>query len=684
MPLRRSAAGAREDDGAARARPSGRPVTADRVAELWAQGQADTRYAVRRYWVNRAFVEGEQWLDSAYLTGTAGTLVPLRAPVGASRLTINRLRPALRTLVAKLLRRDLVFEVPPEAPDDSSVGGARVAAAVLGAARRDHDWEGMRADECWLLFKAGTAVKALDWDASAGRPLGPSPGGARVGTGDIACSVLSIAQVATHPGARDLERARWWVKGVAMPPEQAQESYGLDQEPVADAISVMSPFEGRLRTGVDGAGLPGRLVMVLTYYERPAGRSPGQVATVIGGKVVDGPHPWPFPFRDRLNLVVSRETRVEDRWWGHTVLTDAVPVQYAFNRAHSSIDEHMDKAGNARILSEEGTVDPAAWDDDPGSVVEVRAGAQARPAYMAPAAMPGWWRERPDQLRAEMDDVLGVHDVSRGDAPGGASSGIALTILAEHDDTPLGMLAKEMAESWGRYATLVLGLFAAKVTDTREARVERPGLLPEVVRWTGAHFDGQTRAVVPLDSVSPRSRAAAKQEALLLWEKGVIDDPNVFARLADLSGADDFSTDVNPQVALARRENHEMAIGLVAVPERWHNHQVHIAELNRFRTTPRYARLPPWAKGIFEDHAQSHETLAAEEMGRQVAKGAVDPALAVAAQASEPPLAGAPLPPAPAALPPPPPQGPPGGGAGGAGPPFPPAPPATLPSELVG
>jgi hypothetical protein len=43
---------------------------------------------------------------------------------------------------------------------------------------------------------------------------------------------------------------------------------------------------------------------VLTYYERPCKARPdGAIVTVVNDKIVDGPHPWPFPFKDRLNMV---------------------------------------------------------------------------------------------------------------------------------------------------------------------------------------------------------------------------------------------------------------------------------------------------------------------------------------------------------------------------------------------
>ena len=47
--------------------------------------------------------------------------------------------------------------------------------------------------------------------------------------------------------------------------------------------------------------------------------------------------------------------------------------------------------------------------------------------------MPAWWQERPVDLREAIDDIMGVHDVSRGEAPSNIESGYGLSILVEQD-----------------------------------------------------------------------------------------------------------------------------------------------------------------------------------------------------------------------------------------------------------
>lgn len=628
------------------------PITAGNIRARWDDSQRATLKERRDFWINASMLAGEQWLYWA-----DGQLQQMPRDGERVRVSVNRLWPNTRTVIAKLLRRPLIFEVAPSSADDAASGGARIATAVLTDTHVRHRWEHLRRDASYAMWKGGTAVLATEWDPKAGVPLGESGTGAQFGTGDTVECCLDVTQVATEPGARDLEQAYWWIKAVALPPRVVKDMYRLDELPPADAGVMLSPLQRSLVNADRGVqAVP--LTLVLTYYERPGPEhAKGQVATVVASQLVDGPHPWPFPFTDRLNCVVMRETPIDGRWTGDTIVSAAVPVQVALNQSWSSIVEHMKLAGNARLAIPAGSGEE--WNnlsDMPSETVEYL--GQQPPSWISPPSMPQWWIEQPTQLEQRIDDILGVHDISRGETPaGGPNSGIGLTILSEQDDTPLGLMAKESAEAWGRLATLVLEIYADKVTEPRKARVQRQGTAPEVVKWTGKQLADQTTASVPLDAVAPRSRASQMQLALQLKTEFPDLDIKTFARIADLPDAQDLVEAIDMDVVKARRENGEMAADNVVVPASFDDDAKHINEHNNFRKTARYESLPgtpaetaqilaeiPEAeygpKTIVDAHILGHQVNAARKMGAQLAKAQVSPALAGAAQADEPPLAG--------------------------------------------
>ena len=390
--------------------------------------------------------------------------------------------------------------------------------------------------------------------------------------------------------------------------------FGLEKEPTGDANSV----DGIYRLGESARdATDASLTMVLTLYQRPVDGEEGFVAVVVNDQVVRR-DPWPFPFTDRLNVATACVQPLHATWLGHTPVSDAVPIQALYNASWSSIIEHLRQAGNARLWVPMGSVDDIEeLTDTPGEAVEYNPIGNLRPVYESPPAMPDWWIRQPSMLGESLDDVLGVHDVSRGVAPGGVESGVALSILSENDDTPVGAFAKELGECWGRVATMVLQLLEARVIETRTATIVMPSGIPEVVQWSGGDLAGQTTAEVPIDSVLPRSRAAQAAYAMQLYDRGIIKSPQDLAKIADLPDQDDLLEGIDPDTARARRENYQLAVGVVRTVDQIDDHANHMETHRNFMKSDRYEHLNPQAQQLFVAHLAAHEMYAAQQAAQQ-------------------------------------------------------------------
>jgi hypothetical protein len=544
--------------------------------------------------------------------------------------------PKARTLIGQLCARELRFEVLPSSPDDATIRGARIGEAILRDVARRHDWEQTRELINWAVLRGGSGAICVDWDPEAKDSIGQDPvSGKSFGKGDTVETPLSIVEMAVEPGAWDAETARWWIKAKTFPPHQVQAMYHLPHVPPADATAGLTPFQNRLLNDARrGGGERADLTLVLTYYERPNWLRPaGVIATVVNNQIVDGPYDWCFPFQDHLNFALVRETKINSRWTGETVMTAVRPIQTAYNAAWSSIIEHLKLAGNARLMVPASAVDLIdQFSDLPGEVLQFPDGSQL-PAYLTPPVMPQWWVDLPDKLLESMDDIMGLHEVSQGQAPQSVESGIGLSILLENDATPLAKMTKETAAAWSKVATMVLQLYRDNVKNKRQAKVIEPGQSAFMEEWTGADMAGQTTAKVPLDSITYRSRAAQQAFAERAMQMGLIQTAEQFAKLADLPDARDLIEAVSPDVAQARRENHYLSMGEAPVPEPWQDHHVHIQEHNNFRKSVRWELLDKVKKNLIALHIQGHETLSAEQMGEQLNKAQHSPALAAAANA---------------------------------------------------
>ncbi|MDF2732996.1 MAG: hypothetical protein K0S92_1630, partial [Desertimonas sp.] len=470
------------------------PLTAAKVREKWDRSLRHSRIEREQAAVNGMFLRNKHWI---YWNRSAGRLEELPREPSRVRATVPRVGPDSRRIIAKLMRRPLVFDVPPSSPDDASARASRIAESALVEAQRKQSWEDVRHEHANCVWEAGVAGLCVEWDHTVGTPVGMDEQGRPIGTGDVKLSVISIHEIGCEPGTRDLEHARWWIRGVALPPPEVQDLYNLPMEPKADARAIDTIW--RVTDAEQWTNVP--LTMVLTYYERPTGMRPGGVLTVVDGRIVDA-GPWPFPFDDRLNIAIAHVEKIHGKWFGHTPVSDAVGVQALYNASWSSIVEHMKLAGNARLWVPMGSVDDIEdLSDLPGEAVEYNPINGMSPEYKSPPTMPDWWIRQPAMLESAMDDILGVHDVSRGEAPTGVESGIALSILSENDDTPVGALGMALGQCWARTATMILKLWEKNVQESRDATIYWGSNVPEAVRWSGKDLMGQTTVVVPTDSV---------------------------------------------------------------------------------------------------------------------------------------------------------------------------------------
>ncbi len=600
------------------------------VSERWDDAFRHTRDSTKEYHLNHAYLEGYQWME--------WNPIELRVqglPEDDDRIqaTMNHMRANVRTIVSQLTQRELSFEVPPSAYDDATIRAAKVSETLLADLRHQHDWEVLREGHIKSALKGGTAAIAVDWDPKNKTTVE---------------TVLGIPEFVIEPGARDAETARWWIKLQLLPPEEVQSMFPehFDLEPpMADGkTGQRSEYEYRERD------VP--LTRVLTYYERPNPLCPeGKICVEVNKKLLQEVKEWPFPWSHRLNLAVARESLIESEALGSTVLSDARSPQTALNAAWSGFLEHMREASTHRLAVDENWVDAIdSLNDRAGGVIYGPKAKVGAPEYLKAPPIPTGLLDGIHMLKAEIDNLLGVHDVSRGQAPANIESGYGLSILAEKDASPVGRLIKETARAWSRVGWMVLELHQAEATTEREASIPTGGV-PAVRKWKGKDIMGQTRATVPLEAIIPRSQAAQQAWADNAVQMGLIspEDPLAVMRYAKLADMPDHRGIINavlPDAAKATRENEAVVLDEVPLPANFDDHAVHIEIHNEFRKTIQYELLSDEQRTDIDNHVMAHERMAQGILGEQRMATDIDPALGAAPRADgAPPLEG--LPPAP-------------------------------------
>lgn len=598
---------------------------AEAVRESWDVGDHSLIQQRADYWCNLAFYQGHQWVwwDRERRQLNEATR---RSEKERVRATANKVQPRLNSLLGRLTTRPLSFEVRPTAVDDATLQSASIGSHVLEARRNDDGWEELRTDALFSSFLGGTSVVIPDWDERSG---------------EVVLESYNLAEFTLEPGCRRPRDARWMMVARAMPPRQVQAHYGMAEAPKAAQGEVSSPLHRRLMATRGMSGVS-EVCTVYTYWQRPDrdGKG-GRVATIVDNEVVEYTD-WPYPF-DELPGYVFRALIVPMQWTGDTPMNSARPIQVARNAIRSTMLENAKLAGNNRLLIPIGSgLDDYEFTDEPGEMVPYLpdGSGQSKPEWLTAPSLPRDFRYEIDNLDKELDDILYTHATSRGEAPGDRNSGLALSILAEKDDTPLGVLARDQQAGWQRIGSQVLRLYAKHVKKARGARVTGADSVPVTIQWNGKMLGDEFDVHVPLDAVMPHSRAATQATMVDLKQSFPEQFQNLdsatFLKLMDLHSMDGLREAMDDDVANAVYENTMMAQGEVMIPEKWHDHAVHIAEHNRERNSTRYRLASPEVQETFELHMRAHQMLIADEIAEQQAMNQAMPGLAAMPQMDEP------------------------------------------------
>lgn len=606
--------------------PIGEIPEASKVLELWNETRREVRVSEREYSLNRSFDVGDQYIrwDS---TSLDAMIREYRTPADAeTRTTVNLMRARRRSLTARLTASPLSFDVRASSNDADGLRKQRLADTVLRALWSGQQWEATRAQGVKYTMFGGNAAVCLEWDPSSlnGPPAVDPSTGIHTPAGGPKLSAMNIGEFGIEPGSRTQRDARWWLRRSLAPPEQVQATYGLAKPPPTDGYAKSTPMSKMLATRRGERSQPLNLTTVLAYYRRPTPLDPGCVVHYVGNEPV-AQGPWPFPFADHLNVYVFSCDDPDETWITEPWLSDARPIQSMYNDVRTSIREHVQRASNARILVEEGSMDdPSIFDDTPSQILEYKTGTSA-PKWMETAQVPRWMTGETDRLLGEINDVLSQPEVARGVAPGDRNSGAALALLAEKADGPLGPFARDQARGWSQLATDSIRTLHHHMQpgEMRQSTIYTDQNVPQRIEWNRDDIDENVEVTVPVEATEPRSFTAIRAQMLDLARTFPAMfaniDPSSMARTLGLGSIQSVLASADKTRQFVEWENDQMMSMVVVVPDGWHNHAAHIAIHEEYRNSSAYETADPQVQELVDAHIAAHKALAAKAAAEAMA-----------------------------------------------------------------
>jgi len=430
------------------------------------------RLSYERQWqLNMNFLSGNQY---CFINGRGDIASDGKTYFWQNRSVFNHIAPIIESRLAKFSRIEPTVSVRPKTDDDKDVVSATLSEMIISETfKRVNVEEVVRKVTSWSET-CGTGFYKIVWDNQGGNKIG-SADGVDVFEGDV--KIIAVSPFEIFPDnlyASSLTECKSLIHARVMTAMEVKEKYGVTV--LGGDVDVYS-LEKADKTNLNGEDeIIKNAVTVIERYEKPSSKHPnGRLITIAGDKLLyAGELPYlngkngqrEFPFVRQISLEAT------GNFFGVSVVERLIPVQRAFNAVKNRKHEFLNRLSMGILTVEDGSVDVDDLSEDglsPGKVLVYRQGAKA-PEMMSDMTMPDEFNQEEDRLINEFVIVSGVSDVSSSSSNAALTSGTALEILVEQDNSRLLATAENVRNSYLELARQTIRLFAQFTSGVRAVK----------------------------------------------------------------------------------------------------------------------------------------------------------------------------------------------------------------------
>jgi len=584
--------------------------------------------------LNQNFIAGNQYCD---ILETTGDVVDYPASYDWEMRTVyNQIAPIVETRLSKLSRVQPGLTVRPVTSDNSDTMSAKVSTKLLKCVYAAHDMTSVIARaNAWMETCGGVFYKT-NWDTKGGMYLGDFDGKS-VYEGDIAPTVVPYYELFPSTSyLEDLDDCDNVIHAKVYTADEIRLRWGIDVE--GRTMNVYSMEMSGMVSG--GIGYNPSMMqvkdeniddaeLVLEYYERPNRDFPeGRHAIIVGSTCVHiGILPYRVGkfYRRGYPFVHQKCLDSPGVLWGSSIVERCIPVQRDYNAVRNRINEYIARMTIGNMVVEQGSlVDDSVLENGvpPGTIVEYKPGTTP-PAWMTPQEIPATLLAQVDQLQAEFVSISGVSEMSRtSQSPAAISSGTALEILKEQDDTRLTLTAENVREAIRNLGIQWIRLFRQFATVPRLTRIagNNVGDVSSTI-WKGSDLTSDD-VIVDTDNEMTNTPAQRKQLALELLQVGLFSDPDTGkmtretrAKLLEIFELGNWESTIDIEElhsVRAQREAFEFEGGKLPQIMELDNHSLHISEHTKYALSAEFRHqidLDPEKAQVWFEHIAQHKEI---------------------------------------------------------------------------
>lgn len=510
------------------------------------------RQRFERQWsINLAFIAGRQnvqYFPGAKSSGAAGKLITPPSPSYVSKRVVNRIRPVLRTEMARIMSNKPNASVVPASSEDEDLFAAQAGEQV---------WESIYAGKKLLktfsrsafwLVACGTSFTKIWWNPSGYDCVTKMQG--TIEYAPVSPFHLYVPDL-LEP---EIENQAYVFNVFAKPVGWVEAQYGY--KPTPSIRSANDPLENAMFVFGTNEAMPDSCLVIEAWF-KPGGHPlfpQGGYATIIDDRIVDirleqfyNHKEYPF---------VKWENIPTGGFYSESVVTDLLDPQREYNHIRNQISDSRKRMAKPQLIAPKGSVEVSRITTEPGQVIEYMPGL-APPQPLPMQNLPAYVTQELDNLLADIEDISSQHAVSRGGTTAGVTAATAINFMQERDDALMTTTYQSIEDGWEKTAKQTLSHVVQFWDEPRTISVTGVDGSFDALALKGTELTKGTDIRMEAGSALPVSKAAKQALLMDIMKFGWI-DPMKGLALMEMGGMDKLYDDIKIDEQQAQRENLRM------------------------------------------------------------------------------------------------------------------------------
>lgn len=454
------------------------------------------------------------------------------------REVYNHIAPIVETRLAKLSNVRANTVVRPVTSEDSDIKTAKLSTAILNSITEENQLKAKINEGTLWSEVCGTVFYKVAWNSSKGSRVAKIDSDF-IYEGDVDITVCPPYEIYPESLNADLfESQQSIIHAKAYPVRKIKDMWG--QEVKAEKVNVFTMDTADILGGLGYTSqIPSvafdtveNYAIVIEKWEAPTKEFPeGRLIIICGDELL---HYSNLPYENGTNcgktypFVKQICNNSIGNFFGTSIIERIIPIQRAYNSVKNRKHEFLNRIAMGVVAVEDGSVDLENLEEEglsPGKVLLYRQGSNP-PTMLEMGRIPPDFHLEEESLMNEFVMISGVSELMKmSKTPDNMTSGIAISLLNEQDDTRMSLSTQSIRETTRLISKHIIRLYKQLGTVKRLKRLASANGDIELKYFSNSDLSSDD-VVFDSENEILNSQASRKGMVLELLKMGVLQDEN--------------------------------------------------------------------------------------------------------------------------------------------------------------